>query len=625
MTIKKKLFLVGLIVLVSMLSLMAAGQYAMTQVLKGQKVEEALNIIRKDITLLNRTKLSFLVNVDKKYEAEFAQEYKGVKEHLNLVNKPIIEFGIDPSIKRDLVQSIEAYNNAFRKLFGAQKRIGFHHNDGLYGSMRNAAHKFEDKIASLGEDRLHISALQLRRHEKDFMLRYLEKYLDKFEAEYKRNITLINSSNLSGRDKKELKSIVETYKSEFNELARQMKIKGLHKKDGLIGDMNRSSEEATRLLNKLVEQMHTIVKKDIGSIDQLVWVIDIFGLIALCIVLAALATIGTNIVKSVESMRDLMQKISRTKDLTLRYNVKKGSQDGVSLTGTALNDMLDSFQGLVSNVNHATEQMSHSADTLATTSIQTSKGAKQQSDKITDLAQSMSEMMKTIDIVSSSVHNSAEISQETSKECNEGQKIVASAADSIKALSMRIENASQSIQKLQQDSESIGSVLDVIRGIAEQTNLLALNAAIEAARAGEQGRGFAVVADEVRTLAGRTQNSTTEIQEMIESLQSVSLEAVSIMEQSLKETQRGVEQVMKTDESLKRIVGSMTNLTDINVQISALTSQQQSTSISINDNVHVIDQVSTDSAAGAESSAESSQNLSQLAHDLAEMSAQFKA
>lgn len=624
MTIKKKLILVGVIVLISMLGIIGAGQYAMNHVLKAQKVEEALNIINKDITLLNRTKLSFLVNVEPKYEAEFAKEYRNVKEHLELVNQPIVDFGMDPTIKKDLVQSVDAYNDAFNKLFAAQKRIGFSHNDGLYLRMRDAAHAFEEKIEQIGNVKLHTSALQLRRHEKDFMLRKLSEYTDKFASEYEKTINLIQSASLAGQNKQALLNLARSYKDEFAALVEQMRIKGLHKNDGLIGKMNASSTESTQLLNKLVNQMHSIVKEDIGSVEQLILMIDVFGIIALCIVLGVIGFIGTDITLSAQSMRDLLQKVAQTKDLTLRYRLKEGANDAISLSGKALNEMLESFQDIIHNVNNAASQMSESANTLAATSVQTSNGAKQQSNKISHLARSMTEMIHTIDIVADSVENSANISKETNKECLEGQKVVASAADSIKALSMRIENASQSIQKLQQDSESIGSVLDVIRGIAEQTNLLALNAAIEAARAGEQGRGFAVVADEVRTLAGRTQNSTTEIQEMIESLQAVSLDAVSIMEQSLIDTQQGVDKVMGTDESLKRIVGSMENLTDINVQIAALTTQQKGTSISINDNVHSIDKVSTESAAGAESSAHSSQNLSQLAQNLAEISAQFK-
>lgn len=622
MTIKKKLMLVGLIVFISMMGIIIAGQYAMNHVLKAQEVEQALGVIRKDITLLSRTKLSFLVNVDKKYEAEFAQEYKDVKEHLELVNEPIVAFGMDPTIKKDLVQSIDAYNDAFVKLYTVQKRIGFDKEDALYGSMRKAAHAFEDKVKAYGEHELHASALQMRRHEKDFMLRQDEQYIGKFDSEYQNAMSLIN--NASGADKQQLKSLLTKYKDGFNELSKQMKIKGLDKKSGLIGQMNTYSDESNQLLNKLVDEMHKIIVEDVGSVDKLIWMIDLFGIIAMCVVLAVLAFIGTDIVKSVESMRDLMRKVASTKDLTLRYKVKEGANDGVSLTGVALNDMLGTFQNVINNVNDSTVQMSESADTLAANALQTSAGAKHQSNQISRLAQSMDEMIGTIDVITNSVNNSAQITKDTNNDCQEGQKVVASSANSIKALESSISVASQSIQKLQQDSESIGSVLDVIRGIAEQTNLLALNAAIEAARAGEQGRGFAVVADEVRTLAGRTQNSTTEIQEMIESLQSVSLEAVSIMDKSLKDTKQGVEEVMKTDESLKRIVESVSNLNDINTQIATLAEQQKASSLEINNSVQVINQVSTDSAQGAEESAESSKGLSTLAHHLSDISSQFK-
>jgi len=191
-------------------------------------------------------------------------------------------------------------------------------------------------------------------------------------------------------------------------------------------------------------------------------------------------------------------------------------------------------------------------------------------------------------------------------------------------LASEVENAADVIDKLRQDSENIGTVLDVIKGIAEQTNLLALNAAIEAARAGEQGRGFAVVADEVRTLASRTQESTQEIQEMIERLQSRSSDAVNVMEQGRSRAEKTVDQAAMAGDSLDAITNSVASINEMNTLIAAASEEQSSVSEEINRNVVNINSLADDSVQGAQQTTSESEALAALAQRLQDLVSQFK-
>ena len=198
------------------------------------------------------------------------------------------------------------------------------------------------------------------------------------------------------------------------------------------------------------------------------------------------------------------------------------------------------------------------------------------------------------------------------------------ASNSIDELANEVESAASVIQQLASDSDSIGTVLDVIKGIAEQTNLLALNAAIEAARAGEQGRGFAVVADEVRTLAGRTQESTQEIEAMIDKLQSGAKNAVTAMEAGQEKASIGVAQTKQAGEALAAITRAVTTISDMNTHIASSAEEQSATTEEMNKNIININQLADQTANSAQQSTAASAELSKLATDLQNLVSQFK-
>ena len=199
-----------------------------------------------------------------------------------------------------------------------------------------------------------------------------------------------------------------------------------------------------------------------------------------------------------------------------------------------------------------------------------------------EVVESVSHLTAAVHEASQNASTAAQAARDASTEADSGQSVVNNVTSSIHSLADEVERAASAIQKLEADSESIGAILEVIRGIADQTNLLALNAAIEAARAGEQGRGFAVVADEVRTLAQRTQEATEEINDMIARLQEGSSNAVKVMAEGRRQAELSVEQASKAGESLSAITGAISSISAMNEQIAAAVEQQTTASDSIN-------------------------------------------
>ena len=207
----------------------------------------------------------------------------------------------------------------------------------------------------------------------------------------------------------------------------------------------------------------------------------------------------------------------------------------------------------------------------------------------------MQEMSTTVMEVSRNAQGAEESAREAEQEALAGNQVVSSTIEAINGLSKDVDMAAKVIHKLETESENIGAVLDVIKSIAEQTNLLALNAAIEAARAGEQGRGFAVVADEVRTLASRTQESTQEIQTTIERLQTGAAEAVTVMDKSKHTAESSVDHAEKAGVSLNTIISAVGAITQVNSVIATAAEEQNAVAVEINNNVDNINHISEQS------------------------------
>jgi len=309
-------------------------------------------------------------------------------------------------------------------------------------------------------------------------------------------------------------------------------------------------------------------------------------------------------------------------DLTHRLNDEGKSEIAVMSAG--FNKFANKVQSLVSQLAGNLENLSVVVRDVSEIVDQTQSGSQQQRQQTEQVATAVTEMTATIQEVASNANLAADSAQQADDNAKLGQNVVSETVSSINSLATEIETGVNVITKLSQDTESIGSVLDVIKGIAEQTNLLALNAAIEAARAGEQGRGFAVVADEVRTLASRTQESTTEIESMIEALQVQAHAAVKAITLGQEKAKTSVQNASNAGKALNEITDSVATISSMNIQIATASEEQSAVSEEINQNVVIISRVADENAQASNQLADSSQSLQQLAGELQQLVSQFK-
>jgi len=316
----------------------------------------------------------------------------------------------------------------------------------------------------------------------------------------------------------------------------------------------------------------------------------------------------------IQKLSRLMKQVSTEHDLSLRAE-EKGSAEVVQIAST-YNDLLVRFEGVIGSVNGSVGALKDATQELSMVTESSAELTATQQSESQQLATAMNQMTATSQEVAKNAADTASAVHDAEASAQQSAEIAVEAMCAMDNLVSEVDSAAGVITKLEDDSNSIGMVLDVIKGIAEQTNLLALNAAIEAARAGEQGRGFAVVADEVRTLASRTQESTNEIQTMIEKLQSGTRDAVKVMLHAKELGEGGSSHTESTAEALAEISGSVKAISDMTTQIASAAEEQTAVAEEMSRNIVSISEVADSNVAGSMKTSETTEHLKSLSEQL---------
>ena len=365
-----------------------------------------------------------------------------------------------------------------------------------------------------------------------------------------------------------------------------------------------------------LNNLHNKINHDLVIASGIAFALFIIAMVMITVLMRKI------VVNPLGEIRTTMNLISQNADL--RQRLKIHSNDEIGQLCESLNSMLSNFSNSLGQVSETSRELSNSTAKISNVALQTTEAAKQQRQETESVLRAISQLESSVRDVRTGATGASKASIEADQQAASGAATTKNAIDGIYELVSEIERASEVIKRLDEKSKGVGSVLDVIKGLAEQTNLLALNAAIEAARAGEQGRGFAVVADEVRTLATRSHQATEEIENIIAQLQHEAKDAVTVMDAAKHSAEQRRSQVQSADEGLSLIAERVTHIRLLNAQMAEVADNQNQVAQLVSQSVTNISQLTDRTAEDAEQTNAASDELVKLATRLNRLVEQFK-
>ncbi|MFB2648464.1 methyl-accepting chemotaxis protein [Shewanella mangrovisoli] len=575
--------------------------------------------LERDVLLLRKNEKDFFGRKDMQYVQLHGEVHAKIDELVPNLESIFKKYKVSTAPLESFDRNLNQYQVAFNEVVQLQQEIGLTPKTGLYGTLRTAVHNVESMLKEYDQLSLEVAMLQLRRNEKDFMLRREMSYVETFDSNIAQFNTSLRASSLDFETQNKIAALIEQYQKDFKSLVNKEQQLGLSEKDGTMAKLI----AANKLTEASADELHNLALKAIDDTASSSVNIGILVFVIIALILAVITyLIIRSIITPVERITQVISRIEVSKDLTLRCDAS--TQDELGEIAQHFNSMVGSFQQLIEQVIDSVATINTSCKSVSENAMLASEGVAQQLNETDMVATAITEMGATIDEIAKTTELAALKAGKTHDNAQLGQTEVEQTILKIRQLSEQINSSASVVDELERDSETIGSVLDVIRGIAEQTNLLALNAAIEAARAGEQGRGFAVVADEVRSLAMRTQTSTQEIANIIQTLQSRTRAIVQLMDASQKQGAESAEQAAAAGELLKLINTDVHNIMDMSTQIAAAIEEQSMVAAEVNKNVVVIRDIAEDSSRAADANASASDELKSRAEYLVSAVSHFK-
>lgn len=567
--------------------------------------------LEADVLTLRRHEKDFLLRRNADYLEKHQQSTRALVDHTNQLSSLLHEHQLDNQLLSKFRQQIDDYQQSFQQLATIRNEIGLSDSSGLLGEMAKAAQAIENDLKDSKDANLTAQLLLIHRYERDFRLAPDLKYQAMIESA---------TSDLRPSLEPLAQQHLDDYLRSFRAVVTAEQKSGLTPDLGLMGSMREEIKATESIIEQLSREMDQAIKSETSRVK----------IVGIAIALSTLVLLGSfvilvsrSIIIPVTQVQQTLNTVTRERDFRFRLDVS--GQDEMTALGHDVNTLLSEVQHMIKTVNTALSMLDAATAELSEATTLTSHDMKQQQDETDLVATAVTQMGETIHEIASNTEATAARAENTNAHANQGQQRVASAVQQIRQLSTRLERATETVNELAKDSQTIGQVLEVIRNIADQTNLLALNAAIEAARAGEQGRGFAVVADEVRMLAMKTQESTKQIEGIIRGLQSRTLDIVRVMQECRDDGVQSASEAGSAMQVLDEITSNVTEIKDMTITIAAAIEEQSLVAQDVNKNVVRIRDLSIETAETSRKNAEISEEVSSQATELQRSVEAFKA
>ncbi|MEZ9822069.1 methyl-accepting chemotaxis protein [Shewanella sp. 10N.286.45.A1] len=619
MLIRHKLLLSAVLSIAALAAMFGLQLYFGQVQSELSKASQEISSLKSEVLSLRRDEKDFLSRLDLKYVDRHQSNHNDIKALTQDLNQAFTRYGIPTEALTTFNNDLSLYSNTFKNVVALNQQIGLTPKSGLYGTLRSAVHQVESLVKQYDEPQLMVQMLQLRRAEKDFMLRRSDSYIAKFDAGINQFNSVLSQSLLEESSKQDIAKFINQYSADFKQLVVKERQLGLSITQGEMGKLRQAVANTDSALNQLESLARSAIEEKENS--AFILGLSIAVLIALALAGATFVIIRS-IIDPVKQITAVITHIEENKDLSMRCD--DSSDDELGQIAKHFNSMVESFQELIEQVTTSVDTMNQSCQDLASNVNRASQGVSSQLNETDMVATAVTEMGATIEEIAKNTELAANKASSTHQNAQLGQRGVEQTIEKIESLASQINESSIVVNELEKDSETIGSVLSVIKSIAEQTNLLALNAAIEAARAGEQGRGFAVVADEVRSLALRTQESTEEISNIVQTLQGRTRSIVQVMNASRTQGDESAVQAASAGDLLQQINSDVTNIMDMSTQIAAAIEEQSMVATEVNKNVVVIRDIAQATADTAAENSAATENVKERAEFLQRAVSKFK-
>ncbi|WP_406664848.1 methyl-accepting chemotaxis protein [Gallaecimonas sp. GXIMD1310] len=566
--------------------------------------------LAKQMLMMRRYQKDFLLTHKMASATDFATQQQAFKSRLKGLEKRLSQYHIDTSALHRLDTAMGQYNSLFQSLVTQTRTVGLNKHQGLRGQLVAAAAQTELTLRKTATAETVSDFLQLQRDGSDYVLEHQQDVLALFNDHYQ---------TLASKLDKAAASQLNQYHDAFETLVSAQKELGFDQQSGLTAKVEQQVQSTESMFDSIDQQLDDSI--DSAESTHMLLLVALVLLIAL-LVGSVTFMISRQLSRSLRNTIGVIRHIAEQRDLTVKVTLS--GKDELTELGRHFNTMVDNVRALLSQSKQAVDCLAQATTELSSNAEQTSTGMRQQLAETDQVATAVTEMGSTIEEIARNTEAAASKARQSSANAELGSSQVHDTIEGIERLATQLERSAEVVGELEQSSGTIGSVLDVIRGIAEQTNLLALNAAIEAARAGEQGRGFAVVADEVRTLAMRTQTSTEEIAEIIRGLQQKTEAIVQLMDGCRNEGLESAAQANRAGELLAQITDDIAQIFDMTTQVATAVEEQNQVAGEVSRNIVVIRDVAEQTAQASHGNAETSVNVAGQADELAQMIGQFK-